>query len=547
MLKVDSSLNHIPAGRNHVIGLHESINQPLVNIPSFGTAPTGAFVMGTRNDQGAYTVFVYLYQVETRAVVVYVSEPRHLTHEQYRAEEAEALRFVESMGFMVDNLHFPTLAPPEQEALMERIPLFRPPQATLDLYDVQEESGPRGPAPAPIFGGLSPSDSALLRQANHPTNPGVLHVGRPPVLGTPLSPGPAPLRRPAIDPAVNPTANPAVNAMGNPAASVAASEAETMTPGGYGSALPGPATVQTAPLTQAPVPAAPKPEPDPQALKRLGRLLGTFVLLACVMLVFAACKSGSTSGGTGQQPDSVTAYIDLGTQQLAQAQWAEAIKAFSEVLDVEDDNFDALRGTALAYLNLGRLDDAERFYQRSLESNPKSSLSRNELAVVYLEQRRCEEAVPLFEKVLEDIFYATPEFAEHNLAQAYACLGRTDEAISRLDKLVTKRPYFCLGYLTLSRLASSSRRPDVTVQACEDFVHHCEEHEKIREQVLPQQSALCYYRKGLAYAEMGDVESARTAFERCQLIRANTPSGVNRAPVEDVGRECQESLRLLPR
>ena len=146
MLKVDSSLNHIPAGRNHVIGLHESINKPLVNIPNYGAAPTGAFVLGTRNDQGAYTVFVYLHQSDTRAVVVYVSEPRHLTHEQYRIEEAEALRFVESMGFMVDNLHFPTLAPPEQETVMDaHSALFRPPQATLDLYDIQGDPTGRRP------------------------------------------------------------------------------------------------------------------------------------------------------------------------------------------------------------------------------------------------------------------------------------------------------------------------------------------------------------------------------------------------------------------
>ena len=188
----------------------------------------------------------------------------------------------------------------------------------------------------------------------------------------------------------------------------------------------------------------------------------------------------------------------------------------------------------MAYLKLGRLEDAERFYLRSLEAKPDASLSRNELAVVYLEQRRCQDAVPLLEKVLEDIYYPTPEYAEHNLAQAYDCLGKGAEAIDRLDKLVTKRPYFCLGYLTLSRLASKLRRPESTIRACDDFVHYCEENEKIKNQVLPQQSALCYLRKGLAYAELGDVESARASFERCQSTG-------------EIGRECKKSLELLPR
>ena len=132
MLRVDASLDHIPARREHVVALHESINQPVVNIPSCGTAPTGAYVLGTRNDQGHYTVFVYLYQTTTKGIVVYVSEPRALAAEQYRPEEAEAVRFVESMGFLVDDLRFPSLSPAEQDAVMQRIPIFRPPAMTFE-------------------------------------------------------------------------------------------------------------------------------------------------------------------------------------------------------------------------------------------------------------------------------------------------------------------------------------------------------------------------------------------------------------------------------
>ena len=557
MLKVDNTLNHIPAGRNHVIGLHESINQPLVNIPSFGTAPTAAFILGTRNDQGAYTVFVYLHQPETRAVVVYVSEPRLMAHEQYRVEEAEAIRFVESMGFMVDNLHFPTLAPPEQESVMQRIPLFRPPQQTLDLYDVQEDMGASSAPPAAIFGGLSAADSALVRGAATPvhgvpiqgapltTNHGApvpITQGSPitqggpvvgaPVVGTPTSPPaggipPMALRHSALHDARGPDGG-LTGEYGVPRTAHTSPDMTAMPPGFVA------APTQAGQLTTAPADATtqpPRPDPDPDALRRLGRLLGTFVWVLVGLTGVLACKS---SGTEREVPSSVTAQIDLGNQQLAQGQWPDAIKSFGRALDLDQENFDALRGTGLAYLKLGRLEEAERFYRLSLEANPKSSLSRNELAVVFLEQRRCQDAVPLFEKVLEDIFYPTPEFAEHNLAQAYACLGRVDEALSRLDKLVTKRPYFCLGYLTLSRLASTSRRPESTIRACDDFAHYCEQNDKIKNQVLPQQSALCYLRKGLAYAELGDVESARASFERCKSLG-------------EVGRECSKSLELLPR
>lgn len=473
MLKVDPTLDHVPARSEHVIALYESINQPLVNIPSHGTGSTGAFVLGTRNDQGAFTAFVYLHQPETRAVIVYVSEPRALSREAYRHEEQEAVRFVESMGFMIDNVHFATLAPPEQAAVMARIPMFRPPAPPEPAFDpTPSASDPFASTDQQldaIFGGLSQQDAEVFRSSTPPesTIPDL----------------------PRLDvPASGPTSSPS-----NPS----------------------------------PPPARPR-GPDPATLERLGRLLGTFCLL-----LFCAVAIGCKSGGTNMSPEAVGSQVDIGNQQLAQGQNADAIRTFQHALEMDENSKEALRGIALAYMNLGIFDESERYYRQVLELDDAWSMPKNELAVVLIQTNRCEEAQTHLEKVLKDIFYPTPQFAEHNLARALACQGDVDGAVDRLEKLMLKQPKFCLGYLTLAQLAAQDRRHEVTITACDDFTHHCEEDDEIKKLVSAEQSDLCYLKKGLAYAELGDLESARASFLRCQSRG-------------QYGKECRKSLEMLP-
>lgn len=482
MLKVDNSLNHIPAQREHVIALYESINQPLVNIPGAGAASTGAYVLGTRNGQGSHSVFVYLFQAETRTVVVYVSEPRELQHEAFRAEIEGALGFVESMGFMTDNLHFPTLAPAEQDTVMARVPLFRPPEQTIDLLEVAEEVGPSPfdpSAPMPtvgpssgLFGGMSEEDSRMFQRV----------APRPQAERSQPSTAPAP--------------------------------AASLPPGFH--------LAEEAGLSSS------RPHRDPASLARLGRMLGAFGWLLAITL--SACASQQT---TAKQKQEIDSLADLGAQHLMRRQWPDAVKAYGQVLDIDDKNRDALRGTGYAYVQIGRLDSAEEYYNKAIAADPKWSVPKNELATLKIRRGECAAAVPLLQEVMKDIFYTTPQFAAHNLALAEHCLGEKAQAVDRLDKLMLRYPRFCLGYLTLSGYAEELGRNDLVVQSCQGFEQKCAEDAQIREQVLPEQRALCYLRSGRANIQLGDVESARAAFERC-------------GQEGRIGRECQQSLRLLP-
>ena len=115
--------------REQVVALVESINQAQVSIPGRSPQAVHGYLCGLRNPTGTFTIVVSLHVPRTGENVVYVHARRELSLDEYRTVEIEGLQFLESMGFMLDNLNFRNLGPAQQAEAIRRIPLFHPPQA----------------------------------------------------------------------------------------------------------------------------------------------------------------------------------------------------------------------------------------------------------------------------------------------------------------------------------------------------------------------------------------------------------------------------------
>jgi hypothetical protein len=125
----DPTIRFIQAGREQVVALVESINQPQVSIPGKEPQTVQGFLCGVRNPNATFSIFVSLFLARSGENVVYVNDRRELAMEAYRDVEVEGLHFLESMGFMLDNLNFRNLAPAQQVETLKRVPLFQAPRA----------------------------------------------------------------------------------------------------------------------------------------------------------------------------------------------------------------------------------------------------------------------------------------------------------------------------------------------------------------------------------------------------------------------------------
>ncbi len=151
MFQPDPSIQSVPVMREQVVALIESINQPQVSIPGKPSQQVQGFLCGVRNANGTFSIYVSLFLPKSAENVVYVHDQRQLTLEQYRDVEIEGLHFLESMGFMLDNLNYRNLAAPLQESMLARIPMFSVPRPA---------AAPSAPAPAET--GSAPSRLARL-------------------------------------------------------------------------------------------------------------------------------------------------------------------------------------------------------------------------------------------------------------------------------------------------------------------------------------------------------------------------------------------------
>jgi hypothetical protein len=129
VFKPEPSITWVPAAREQVVAVVESINQPQVSIPGKASQQVFGHLVGIRNANGTFSIYVALYLPKTGENVVYVHDRRQLTVEEYRDVEIEGLHFLESMGFMLDNLNFRNLGAQVQDETLRRIPLFSEPRA----------------------------------------------------------------------------------------------------------------------------------------------------------------------------------------------------------------------------------------------------------------------------------------------------------------------------------------------------------------------------------------------------------------------------------
>jgi hypothetical protein len=130
VFRPEPSITHVPATRDAVVAIVESINQPQVSIPGKPAQAVSGHLVAIRNGGATFAIFVALHLPKSGENVVYVHDRGQLGLDDYRQVESEGLQFLESMGFMLDNLNFRNLSPDAQEQTLRRIPLFSPPRPT---------------------------------------------------------------------------------------------------------------------------------------------------------------------------------------------------------------------------------------------------------------------------------------------------------------------------------------------------------------------------------------------------------------------------------
>jgi tetratricopeptide (TPR) repeat protein len=120
-----------------------------------------------------------------------------------------------------------------------------------------------------------------------------------------------------------------------------------------------------------------------------------------------------------------------GRLQPAEEQWTALLPRLQELADGDPDDVNVQRKLALAYYNLGRLDDAATIYKRLLAVEEDAVL-RNRLGNTLRDMGDEKGAETAYRKAVTDDPTVAPPYL--NLAELLWRQGRDDEALAVIDQ-----------------------------------------------------------------------------------------------------------------
>jgi tetratricopeptide (TPR) repeat protein len=222
-------------------------------------------------------------------------------------------------------------------------------------------------------------------------------------------------------------------------------------------------------------------------------------------LALAFVLSGCKHVPTEKEQQSAEIHYNLGVQAQHHGNIQEALSEFQRAVEQDPDNADAQNALGiLLHLSFRRYAEAVKHYERALAARPNFSEARTNLANVHLDQGQYEEAIKLYEQVLNDMLYPTPYIAQGNLGWAQYKKGDTQKGLENIKASVTLNPGFCLGFKNLGLIYEQTGD---TEEACRQFARY-------REQCPAVADA--YLREGVCLAKQGQVEAAKERLETCE-------------------------------
>ncbi len=129
-------------------------------------------------------------------------------------------------------------------------------------------------------------------------------------------------------------------------------------------------------------------------------------------------------------------HLGLATIAMQNGKSQDALVHYQKAFELEESD-KAIAGLGLAYLDLGRHDEAFNAFCRALTLNPGNSIALNCLVRESFETNRLEEAVPTIEASLAQ---TQDENTRVSLAGCLYALNRESEACNHLEMVLAQNP-----------------------------------------------------------------------------------------------------------
>jgi len=241
-----------------------------------------------------------------------------------------------------------------------------------------------------------------------------------------------------------------------------------------------------------------------------------------LVLMLAVCLAGGCSAAKEKKKNAEVHYI-LGVSYLQEQKPTQALKEFLLAEESSPDDAEIQAGLGQAYHLKGAYGDAEAHYLRALELDDNNPQVQNNLAALYLDMERWNDAIRYFEMAASNLLFKNPEVAMSGVGYAYFKQGEYPEAIKAYRTALAygvpyPRAQFGLGeaYYALGQTTEAIEAFKQALEIAPDFLQ-------------------ARYKLGLANMKARRKDKAVEAFREV----------VKQAPASETGRLAADYLKLL--
>ncbi len=172
---------------------------------------------------------------------------------------------------------------------------------------------------------------------------------------------------------------------------------------------------------------------------------GGWAALILAMLMAMGCAVLSGTDQEDENEKQARWHYEMGTGYFESQDITHAIRELTMALEYDPDHADAHYLLGFIYMGRRNHTRAVQHFREALRVDPQYHSAKNNLGTVYMAMERWEEAAELFEDLLDEVMYTTPELAHNNLGWSYFHQGRHSEALEHLRMAVYLSPDMCLA------------------------------------------------------------------------------------------------------
>ncbi len=243
------------------------------------------------------------------------------------------------------------------------------------------------------------------------------------------------------------------------------------------------------------------------------------LFLICLLL---ACLT-TACGGKAKRQQLAEVHYTLGLSYLREPNPSLALKEFLRATELDSENPAIHDGLGQAYMLKKAFPESEKHFLQAIKISRGEPRYQNNLAALYLEMGRYDDAILYFGKSGNNLLFTSPDLSFVGVGYAHFQKGNYLEAAAAYKKALGHNPQSARARM---RLGEAYYALDKTEMAVTELL------EALR---LAPSYAEAHYKLALAYVKLRKIGQAKASFTEV----------VGLAPDSELARLSRDYLKIL--